>query len=91
VLRSDSYDLTDDHVLRLAGDAVPFVDLDPKHYKLVGDFDDRFADGVPSLRSAKQLVVHGDWWFGRDVTVVGEAVLDDPGTTSRVEPGATLG
>ena len=91
VLRSDCYELTDDYVLDLVSDAVPYVDLDPKHYKLVGEFDARFAEGVPSLRGARQLVVNGDWWFGPGVTAVGDAVLDDPGTTSRVEPGATLG
>ena len=90
VLRSDCYELTDDYVLDLVADRVPFVDLDPAHYKLVGDFDARFGEGVPSLRSAEQLVVNGDWWFGPGVTVVGEAVLDDLGT-SRVEPGSTLG
>jgi UTP--glucose-1-phosphate uridylyltransferase len=91
VLRSDCYELTDDYVLDLVSDAVPFVDLDPRHYKLVAEFDARFAEGVPSLRDARQLVVNGDWWFGPGVTVVGDAVLDDPGTTSRVQPGATLG
>ncbi|HET6653429.1 MAG TPA: UTP--glucose-1-phosphate uridylyltransferase [Nocardioides sp.] len=90
VLRSDCYELTDDYVLDLVADRVPFVDLDPAHYKLVGDFDARFGEGVPSLRRAEQFVVNGDWWFGPGVTVVGEAVLDDLGT-SRVEPGATLG
>ena len=67
VLRSDCYELDDDHVLHLLSDTVPFVDLDPAHYKLVGDFDAHFADGVPSLRQAKQLVVNGDWSFGSDV------------------------
>ena len=90
VLRSDCYELTDDYVLDLVADRVPFVDLDPSHYKLVDDFDARFGEGVPSLREAEQFVVNGDWWFGPGVTVVGEAVLDDLGT-SRVAPGATLG
>jgi UTP--glucose-1-phosphate uridylyltransferase len=91
VLRSDCYELDDGSVLRMRSDAVPFVDLDSANYKLIDDFDARFADGVPSLREAKQLVVHGDWYFGRDVTVVGEAVLDDQGAPSRVEPGTVLG
>ena len=34
-------------------------------------FDERFPDGVPSLRGAEELVVEGDWTFGADVTVVG--------------------
>jgi UTP--glucose-1-phosphate uridylyltransferase len=98
VLRSDCYTLEGDAELRLADgvEQVPFVDLDPAHYKLVSDFEARFADGVPSLRRAEQLVVRGDWYFGADVTVVGEAVLDegvlDEGEgPRRVEPGSTIG
>ncbi len=93
VLRSDCYALGDDAELRLVEDVekVPFVDLDPAHYKLVADFDARFADGVPSLRRAHQLVVNGDWYFGPDVSVVGDGVLDDPGSPSRVQAGATIG
>ncbi len=91
VLRSDCYELDDDYVLRLVAPTVPFVDLDPAHYKLVGDFDARFADGIPSLVRAEQLVVNGDWYFGSDVTVVGEGVLDDGGVVGRVQPGTTIG
>jgi UTP--glucose-1-phosphate uridylyltransferase len=91
VLRSDCYDLDDASVLHLVAEAVPFVDLDPAHYKLVADFDARFAEGAPSLRGADQLVVNGDWYFGPGVTVVGGAVLDDHGAPERVAPGTTLG
>jgi UTP--glucose-1-phosphate uridylyltransferase len=93
VLRSDCYLLSDGHHLRLAEglDSPPFVDLDSDHFKLVADFDRRFADGVPSLRRAEQLVVDGDWTFGPGVTVVGRAKLDDPGEPSRVEAGSTVG
>ncbi len=88
VLRSDVYDIGADFVLDQAADAVPFVDLDGV-YKLVGDFDKRFKAGAPSLRKATSLVVNGDWDFGADVTVVGEASLD--GERGRVEAGSTLG
>ncbi len=92
VLRSDCYDLTDDYVLAQQPPAVPYVDLDPACYKLVADFDARFPDGMPSLRRATSFVVHGDWTFGKDVTVVGEAELDTPGERpGQVEPGTVLG
>ena len=93
VLRSDCYRLTESSHLQLADgvDSVPFVDLDTDYFKLVPDFDRRFPDGVPSLRRSTRLVVEGDWTFGADVTVVGEAHLEDPGEASRVEPGATIG
>jgi UTP--glucose-1-phosphate uridylyltransferase len=93
VLRSDCYRLTDDHhlVLEEGVGSVPFVDLDSRFYKLVHRFDERFPDGVPSLRAAEQLVVHGDWTFGKGVVVRGRAELDDTGEAARVEPGSTLG
>ncbi|HVH95205.1 MAG TPA: UTP--glucose-1-phosphate uridylyltransferase, partial [Nocardioidaceae bacterium] len=93
VLRSDCYRLGDGYQL-IAEDgvgSVPFVDLDSHHYKLVQEFDQRFPEGVPSMRRAEELVVKGDWTFAGDVTVVGRAHLDDSGKPSRVEAGSTLG
>jgi UTP--glucose-1-phosphate uridylyltransferase len=93
VLRSDCYRLTDQHHLELEEGvtSVPFVDLDPRYYKLVHRFDERFPVGPPSLRAAEQLVVHGDWTFGKGVTVRGRAELEDTGHPAEVESGATLG
>ncbi|MFL6136016.1 MAG: UTP--glucose-1-phosphate uridylyltransferase [Nocardioidaceae bacterium] len=93
VLRSDCYRLGDGYQL-IAEDgvgSVPFVDLDSHHYKLVQEFDQRFPEGVPSMRRAEELVVKGDWTFAGNVTVVGRAHLDDSGKPSRVEAGSTLG
>jgi UTP--glucose-1-phosphate uridylyltransferase len=71
---------------------VPFVDLDSSYYKLVSGFDARFPEGVPSMRGATSLVVHGDWTFGKDVTVAGSVELGAPADGSgRVEAGTTLG
>jgi UTP--glucose-1-phosphate uridylyltransferase len=93
VLRSDCYRLGDGYQLIAEDgmDGVPFVDLDSQHYKLVQNFDQRFPEGVPSMRQAEELVVNGDWTFEGGVTVVGRAHLDDPGKPSRVEAGSTLG
>jgi UTP--glucose-1-phosphate uridylyltransferase len=92
VLRSDCYDLSDGYHVVAADsvDEVPFVDLDPRHYKLVADFDRHSPRGVPSMRRAERLVVRGDWTFGADVSVVGEAELEDPGEPGTVEDGATV-
>jgi UTP--glucose-1-phosphate uridylyltransferase len=90
VLRSDCYRLDDNSVLHLQPEAAPFVDLD-KPYKLVGDFDARFPEGVPSLKEARSLVVRGDWTFAGGVTVVGEAVVGEAGSSGRIEPGTRLG
>ncbi|HET7355360.1 MAG TPA: UTP--glucose-1-phosphate uridylyltransferase [Nocardioidaceae bacterium] len=91
VLRSDCYELGDGSVLRQVPERAPFVDLDRAYYKLVDDFDRRFPDGPPSLRRARSLTVHGDWTFGAEVRVVGDAVLEEPDAPGRVEPGTTLG
>ena len=45
----------------------PFVDLDPAYYKLVADFEQRFAAGPPSLIECERLVVEGDVTFGAGV------------------------
>jgi len=89
VLRSDVYELRDDHVLELQAPALPFVGLDAGVYKLVGDFDQRFPEGVPSLRAAERLEVEGDWTFGAEVTVSGSVKLTGRG--GRVEAGTVLG
>jgi UTP--glucose-1-phosphate uridylyltransferase len=75
VLRSDVYDIGRDFGLDPAAD-VPFVELDPQFYKLVGDFDQRFPEGAPSLRKASSLKVDGDFTFGRGVQVVGDVELE---------------
>ncbi|MFZ5849649.1 MAG: UTP--glucose-1-phosphate uridylyltransferase [Actinomycetota bacterium] len=92
VLRSDCYELSDGYVLEQQPERIPFVDLDSAHYKFVADFDARFPEGAPSLRRAESLVVHGDWTFGRDVSVVGDVELEAPaGGADQVSPGSTLG
>lgn len=88
VLRSDVYDIGADFVLDQVAEQVPFIELDGV-YKLVGEFDKRFKQGAPSLRKATALRVVGDWDFGADVSVVGEAALE--GERGRVEAGSVLG
>jgi len=90
VLRSDVYDLGEDFVLDQAVDQVPFIDLDGDHYKLVGDFDQRFPEGAPSLVKASSLKVAGDWTFGAGVEVIGDVALDKPHLAQRVAPGTVL-
>jgi UTP--glucose-1-phosphate uridylyltransferase len=72
-----------------AVDRVALVDLDRDHYTSIDAFDRRFPAGPPSLRQARSLTVHGDWTFGADVVVVGDAVLD--GDSGTVDDGTRLG
>ena len=89
VLRSDVYDLGGDFVMQPRSE-VPFIDLDPDVYKLVGDFDQRFPEGAPSLRSADRFVVHGDWTFGHGVVVEGDVELAEEKGAQRVDAGTVL-
>ncbi len=90
LLRSDVYDLGDDFVMHQASAELPFVELDGDHYKLVGDFDKRFAEGAPSLVKASSLRVDGDWTFGARVSVVGDVALDRRDSAQRIAPGTVL-
>ncbi|SKF62671.1 Uncharacterised protein [Mycobacteroides abscessus subsp. abscessus] len=64
------------------------VNLDPEHFKLVQDFDARFA-GPIGLREATSFTVQGDWSFGTDVSVVGAVELPAE-DARRVDDGTVL-
>lgn len=87
VLRSDAYDVGDDGVPRLVVENAPLVDLDPRYYRTMADFDARFPYGAPSLRHATSLTVRGDWTFGAGVVVSGEVSIDDPGAPGVLAAG----
>jgi UTP--glucose-1-phosphate uridylyltransferase len=94
-LRSDAYVLHGDGRIALAsersGDGAPLVDLDPAHFKLVRDFDDRFAAGAPSLVGCERLAVRGDVAFGGRVVVRGSVTIEQGGDGQRrIEDGAVL-
>jgi len=80
-LRSDAYELHDDGRIALAAErsSAPLVDLDPRHFKLVRDFDERFAAGPPSLVGCERLAVRGDVRFGADVVVRGSVEVEHDG------------
>ncbi|CAA9339450.1 MAG: UTP--glucose-1-phosphate uridylyltransferase [uncultured Nocardioidaceae bacterium] len=89
VLRSDCYRLDEDAVLHQVAERLPFVDLSGE-YKLVHGFEQRFPDGVPSLKDATSLRVEGDWTFGGGVVVVGDVRVGPDGSPGRVEAGTRL-
>jgi UTP--glucose-1-phosphate uridylyltransferase len=79
VLRSDVYALSDEFLVEPRperGERLPFVELDPRFYKLLDEFEGRFPDGPPSLLEAERLVVRGDVTFGPDVVVRGAVEVD---------------
>jgi UTP--glucose-1-phosphate uridylyltransferase len=81
VVRSDAYELDDDFKLQLRAQAgtAPLVDLDGDVFKLVDAFDERFAQGPPSLVACRSLQVKGDVRFGRGVVCRDEVVVEGPG------------
>ncbi len=92
-LRSDAYVLTDSFRVEPAEgrDAPPLVDLDSEYFKLVDDFDARFAAGPPSLVACERLTVEGDVAFGSGVVVRGTVTVRQEGDgQTRVEDGTVL-
>jgi UTP--glucose-1-phosphate uridylyltransferase len=79
VVRSDAYELRPDGAVTPTFDgAAPIVTLDPKHFKLLPDFELRFPAGAPSLRHCSKLDVDGDVTFGADVTIEGAVRIEGP-------------
>jgi UTP--glucose-1-phosphate uridylyltransferase len=90
LVRSDVYELDPKSALVQQVPTAPTVSLDGDHYKLIGDFDARFPQGVPSLREAASLRVEGDHTFGRDVVARGDAVVG-PEDPAQIPDGTVLG
>lgn len=80
VLRSDQYALDPaGHLVAAPGRAGrpdTVVDLDG-HYKLLRDFEQRFAQGPPSLVDCRRFTVRGDVTFGAGVVARGDDVVVD--------------
>jgi UTP--glucose-1-phosphate uridylyltransferase len=91
VLRSDAYELEADGRLTKVADPTPVADLDSDYYRLIGDFDQRFPAGAPSLTEAQYLEINGDWTFEAGVRVIGEVTLEDRGAPQIIAAGSVLG
>ena len=89
LLRSDVYGLGADHLVRAQVEP-PLIDLDRRYFTTIADFDARIPT-PPSLVDATSLTVRGDWRFGRDVSVVGDGLLEDGGSAQSVAPGSRVG
>lgn len=80
-IRSDAYVLDADSRVLLAASRAgvpPEVDLDPGFFKRVDAFEERFAQGVPSLVGCQRLEVVGEVTFGKGVEVRGRVRVEGP-------------
>jgi UTP--glucose-1-phosphate uridylyltransferase len=88
VVRSDAYQLGADGRMTPAFDGPPpVVALDRQYFRLLPDFERRFASGPPSLRRCQRLEVAGDVSFGAEVVVAGSVRVVGP---KRVSDGEVL-
>jgi UTP--glucose-1-phosphate uridylyltransferase len=93
-VRSDAYVLIEAAYVELArqrGGRPPVIELDPRFYKLLPDFEARFPAGAPSLVACERLRVRGDVRFGRGVVARGEVTIEHTGAGHlQIEDGAVL-
>ena len=91
IMRSDRFHLTDSYEMEDGNYIFPSVKLDPRYYKNIHDFDERFPYSVPSLAAANSVTIEGDWTFGRDVVMFADAKLSDEGAPRYVPNGEYVG
>jgi len=65
--------------------------LDPRYYGKIDLFNERFSNGVPSLKDCESLAIDGDVHFQKDVTIRGKVVIRNRQNLPAVVPaGAVL-
>ena len=87
-LRSDAYDVAQDSSLVLAnpGGQPPTIDLDPNHYKLVEQLDEKLRGGVPSLKDCSALSVCGPVSFSSGNIFRGKVTITNDSSEPRPLP-----
>jgi len=77
-VRSDCYILTEQfQIIPNSERTLPpiFIQLDSSFFKKIDDFEERFPFGPPSLKECQQLIVEGDFKFGKDLILRGKVHL----------------
>ena len=88
ILRSDCFWLNDAyHLIPVDNDPLPVVQLDQRYYRVIADFEHRFADGVPQMRDCTHLTVEGDVTFVAGVSLRGNVTLRATTVAARLSPG----
>lgn len=91
IMRSDRFHLTDSYEMEDGNYLFPDVNLDPRYYRNIEDFNNRFPYSIPSLAAANSVTINGDWTFGHNVVFYGDVVLEDQGKPSYVPNGEFVG
>jgi len=86
VVRSDVFHVTPAGHLAPHADA-PVVELDPRYYARLPDFEARFMAETPSLRECRKLRVQGDVRFAPGIVFRGDVHIANAGDRQVLLPG----
>jgi UTP--glucose-1-phosphate uridylyltransferase len=76
LLRSDRFMVNEQyHVVQVDERPLPPIHLDQRFYRVIADFEARFAPGIPQLHDCSALRVEGDITFAPGVTISGDVIL----------------
>jgi UTP--glucose-1-phosphate uridylyltransferase len=96
-VRSDSFVFTEKKNLRMNPDRkikqkqeTIKINLDPKFYGKIDEFDQRLANGVPSLVECYSLSVKGDVLFEKDVKIKGSVTIENTRKSQAVIKAGTV-
>jgi UTP--glucose-1-phosphate uridylyltransferase len=92
-IRSDRYRLSAEKRLSRNPDVQTDgirIQLDPKYFKRIEDFDLRFHQGAPSLLACESLTVVGDVHFGKNITIIGSVTITNPSLAPAVIPDGAV-
>ena len=97
IMRSDCFVFTEKKDLRMNPERkinqkqeTIKIKLDPKFYGKIDNFDQRFADGVPSLVDCYSLTIEGDVLFEKDVKIKGSVTIKNTQPFQAVIKEATV-
>lgn len=90
--RGDVYILEGSHFIRNPKRSIPELPsiLLSSEYQHVSEFEKRFPE-APSMLELKKLVINGDVWFGKNITIAGNVSFEIPKGEKLVVPdGITI-
>ncbi|MDO5747228.1 MAG: UTP--glucose-1-phosphate uridylyltransferase [Actinomycetaceae bacterium] len=77
LVSSDVYELDDMGLLNMLTKRAPVIDLEPKYYKKIADYQERFSGGIPSIRNVSTLKVKGNCYFSDGVVLEGQVTIQE--------------